>query len=55
LSAEPRATPARLLVVAAVALFVLGFVGWLIQGAGDDETVPTLPPTSLVPPTVAGP
>jgi hypothetical protein len=26
-----------------VALFVLGFVGWLIQGAGDDETVPTLP------------
>lgn len=34
-----------------VVLFLLGFVGWLVQGAGDDDPVPTVPPTTAPAPT----
>jgi hypothetical protein len=37
-----------------VALFVIGLVGWLVQGAGSDESVPTVPfTTAPTPPPVA--
>jgi hypothetical protein len=46
----PAVTPGRAFLVLVAVLFVLGLVGWLVQGAGDDETVPTVPPTTVAPP-----
>jgi hypothetical protein len=37
-----------------VALFVIGIVGWLVQGAGSDESVPTVPFTAPTAPPPVG-
>jgi hypothetical protein len=48
---RPRLGAGGVLAACLVALFVIGLVGWLVQGAGDDETVPTVPFTTAPPPT----
>lgn len=47
---EGRSPAAVAFAAVIVGLFVLGLVGWVVRGAGDDEPVPTVPPTTAASP-----